>query len=54
MYMFLLHKKTDHFEFSQNSRIARNLKKHKIAMILGYKENYFTVSTHKPAPLLEQ
>jgi len=55
--MFLLHaRKTDHLELSQNSSIARKFKKHKIAVILGYKETHFRVKTHthKPAPLLGQ
>jgi hypothetical protein len=46
-----MQEKNDHLEFSQNSSIARKLKKHKIAVILGYKENHFKVNTHKPAPL---
>jgi len=41
-------------EFSQRRRIARKLKKHKIAVIFGYKETHFRVNTHKPAPLLGQ
>jgi hypothetical protein len=53
--MFLLHaRKNDHLEFFQNSSIARKLKKHKIAVILGYKETHFRANTHKPAPLLGQ
>jgi len=53
--MFLLHaRKTDHVKFSHNSSIARKRKKHKIAVILGYKETHFTVNTHKPAPMLGQ
>jgi hypothetical protein len=40
-----MQEKNDHLEFSQNSSIARKLKKHKIAVILGYKENHFKVNT---------
>jgi hypothetical protein len=55
MYMLLLHaRKTDHLECSQICGIASKLKKHKQALVLGYKETQFRVNTHKPVRLLIQ